>query len=42
MKQLLEFLPVVLFFVVYQMDGKTLSVADWQYTLDGIFSAIDL
>lgn len=39
MKQLLEFLPVVLFFVVYQMDGKTLSVADWQYTLDGIFSA---
>ncbi|PID55074.1 MAG: intracellular septation protein A [Gammaproteobacteria bacterium] len=39
MKQLLEFLPIVLFFVTYQMSGKTIAIGDWQYTLDGIFSA---
>jgi intracellular septation protein len=39
MKQLLEMLPLILFFAVYQMDGKTLSVGDWQHTIDGIFSA---
>lgn len=39
MQQLLEFLPIVLFFAAYQMSGQTVSVADWQYTFDGIFSA---
>ncbi len=39
MKQLLELLPLVLFFVVYQLDGKVLTLGDWQYTVDGIFSA---
>ena len=39
MKQILEFLPIVLFFGAYQMDGETLTVGAWSYTLDGIFSA---
>lgn len=39
MKQLLEFLPIALFFVVYQLDGETLSVGAWNYQFDGIFSA---
>jgi intracellular septation protein len=39
MKQLLEFIPLVLFFGAYQMDGSTLSWGDWQHTFDGIFSA---
>lgn len=39
MRQFLEFLPIVLFFAVYQMDGKTLSFGEWQWTIDGIFSA---
>lgn len=39
MKQLLEFLPIALFFVVYQLDGETLSVAGFSYEIDGIFSA---
>jgi intracellular septation protein len=39
MKQLLEFLPIALFFVVYQLDGETLSVGAWRYQFDGIFSA---
>ena len=39
MKQILEFLPIVLFFFAYQMDGETLTVGAWSHTFDGIFSA---
>ena len=39
MKQLLELLPLVLFFGAYQMDGDTLTVSGWSHTFDGIFSA---
>ena len=39
MKQLLELLPLVLFFCAYQMDGDTLTVSGWSHTFDGIFSA---
>ena len=39
MKQLLELLPLVLFFGAYQMDGETLTVDSWSHTFDGIFSA---
>lgn len=39
MKQLLEFLPIALFFMVYQLDGKTVSFSGWSYQFDGIFSA---
>ena len=39
MKQLLEFLPLVLFFAAYQMDGEIVTVGSWSHTFDGIFSA---
>ncbi|MEZ5567477.1 MAG: septation protein A [Halioglobus sp.] len=39
MKQLLEFLPIVLFFIVYKLDGQHVSLGGWEYQLDGIFSA---
>ncbi|GAB5451732.1 MAG: septation protein A [Halioglobus sp.] len=39
MKQLLEFVPIVLFFIVYQMDGEQIAVGGWEYHFDGIFSA---
>ncbi|WOJ94882.1 inner membrane-spanning protein YciB [Congregibacter variabilis] len=39
MKQLLEFIPIALFFVVYQLDGETLRLGNWQHEFDGIFSA---
>ena len=39
MKQLLEFLPIALFFIVYQWDGETIELGSWAYTFDGIFSA---
>lgn len=39
MKQLAEFLPIALFFIVYQFDGQSVTLGGWQYTFDGIFSA---
>lgn len=39
MKQLLEFLPIILFFVVYKLSGSTIELFGWTYTLDGIYSA---
>ncbi|MBT4518748.1 MAG: septation protein A [Halieaceae bacterium] len=39
MKQLAEFLPIVLFFTVYQFSGETIELGSWKYTFDGIFSA---
>ncbi|MDP5053608.1 MAG: septation protein IspZ [Congregibacter sp.] len=39
MKQLLEFIPIALFFIVYQLDGETLRLGGWEHEFDGIFSA---
>lgn len=39
MKQLLEFLPIVLFFIVYNMNGEHISLAGWEFEVDGIYSA---
>jgi intracellular septation protein len=39
MKQLLEFIPIILFFVVYQQNGATLSFGETQITIDGIYTA---
>ena len=39
MTQFLEFLPIVFFFVVYQMDGTTIEFLGFSHELDGIFSA---
>ncbi len=39
MKQLAEFIPIALFFIVYQLKGQTFSMGAWEYTFDGIFSA---
>ena len=39
MKQLLEFIPIALFFIVYQLKGESIAMGSWQYTFDGIFTA---
>jgi len=39
MKQIAEFIPIALFFIVYQLDGKSISLGDWTYQFDGIYSA---
>ncbi|MEK9927204.1 MAG: inner membrane-spanning protein YciB [Halieaceae bacterium] len=39
MKQLLEFIPIILFFTVYQFDGETVEIMGWTHTIAGIYSA---
>ena len=39
MKQLAEFVPIALFFIVYQLKGESIALGDWSYQFDGIFSA---
>ncbi|MDJ0877382.1 MAG: inner membrane-spanning protein YciB [Halieaceae bacterium] len=39
MKQIAEFIPIIFFFIAYQMKGDTVSLGEWNYTMDGIFSA---
>jgi intracellular septation protein len=39
MKQLAEFIPIALFFIVYQFNGEEVAIGSWTYTFDGIFSA---
>jgi intracellular septation protein len=39
MKQIAEFIPIALFFIVYQLDGKSVSLGDWTYQFDGIYTA---
>jgi intracellular septation protein len=39
MKQIAEFIPIALFFIVYQLDGQGVSLAGWTYQFDGIYSA---
>jgi intracellular septation protein len=39
MKQLLEFIPIALFFITYQLKGESITLGSWEYTFDGMFSA---
>lgn len=39
MKQLLEFIPIILFFTVYQFDGETFEIMGWSHTVSGIYTA---
>jgi intracellular septation protein len=39
MKQIAEFIPIALFFIVYQFDGQSISLFGWHYQFDGIYSA---
>lgn len=42
MQQYLEFIPLILFFTAYKMSGETISIGEFQYTLDGIYSATSI
>lgn len=39
MKQFIDFIPLILFFIVYKLDPRTIEVAGQTVTLGGIFSA---
>ena len=39
MRQILDLIPLILFFIAYKMDGQSLELLGYSYTFDGIFSA---
>lgn len=39
MKQLIDFIPLILFFIVYKLDPRTVEFAGQSFELGGIFSA---
>lgn len=39
MKQFIDFIPLLLFFLVYKLDSRPLEIAGHTFTLGGIFSA---
>lgn len=39
MTQIIEFIPIILFFIAYKMDGSTLELGGFSHQFDGIFSA---
>jgi intracellular septation protein len=41
MKQLLDYIPLIIFFIVWTIDERIINVAGYEYTLGGIFSAAE-
>ncbi|WP_017939645.1 septation protein A [Zestomonas thermotolerans] len=39
MKQFIDFIPLILFFIVYKLDPRSIELAGHELTLGGIFSA---
>ncbi|MBB1519177.1 septation protein A [Aquipseudomonas guryensis] len=39
MKQFIDFIPLILFFIVYKLDPRTIDLAGQSFELGGIFSA---
>ena len=39
MRQILDLIPLILFFIAYKMDGQSLELLGYSHTFDGIFSA---
>lgn len=42
MKQLLDYVPLIIFFIVYKTEERVINVAGFDYTLGGIFSATEI
>lgn len=42
MKQLIDYIPLLAFFVVWSMDERVVSIADFEHTVGGIFSAAEV
>lgn len=41
-KQFIDFIPLLLFFIVFKLDPRTLDLFGYSYTLGGIFSATEV
>jgi len=42
MKQLIDYIPLIAFLVVNKMDERIITIAGYDYTLGGIFSATEV
>jgi len=42
MKQLIDYIPLVAFLIVYKMEERIVNIAGYEYTLGGIFSATEV
>ena len=42
MKQLIDYIPLVAFLIVYKMEERIISIAGYDYALGGIFSATEV
>ncbi|MAM70706.1 MAG: septation protein A [Gammaproteobacteria bacterium] len=42
MKQFLDYIPLIIFFIVYKMEERVVQLGSWSYTLGGIFSATEI
>ena len=42
MKQLIDYIPLITFLIVYKMEERIISLAGYDYTLGGIFSATEV
>lgn len=41
MKQFIDYIPLLIFFTVWMLDERLVSVAGYEYTLGGVFSAAE-
>ena len=39
MKQFIDFIPLILFFIVYKLDPRTVELAGQSFSVGGIYSA---
>ena len=39
MKQFIDYIPLLVFFTVWAMDERTVSIGDFEHSVGGIFSA---
>ena len=42
MKQLIDYIPLIAFLIVYKLEERIINIAGYEYTLGGIFSATEI
>ena len=42
MKQLIDYIPLIAFLIVYKLDERLINIGSFEYTLGGIFSATEV
>jgi len=42
MKQLIDYIPLIAFLIVYKLDERLINIGSFEYTLGGIFSATEM